>query len=59
MVGAHVAAGPTTPYPLLNQGGESFSRFLGVRRLTNMSDCSGIGVFTPSTSTPERSAGRN
>jgi len=35
------------------------SWFLGFRRLTNISDCSGIGVFTPSTSTPKSSAERN
>ena len=39
MVGASKATGPTTPYPLLSQGGESFSYFLGARQPTGMSDC--------------------
>ena len=37
----------------------TFSWFPGVRRLMNMSDGSGIGVFTPSTSARKRSAQRN
>jgi len=41
-MGAGVTTGPTTPYPLLTQGGESSSWFLCVRRLTNMSNCSSL-----------------
>ena len=37
----------------------AFSWFPAARQPTNMSDCSAIGAFTPSTSTPKTSAGRN
>jgi hypothetical protein len=43
VVGASVIAGPTTPYPLLSQGGEPFSWFLGARQPAGMSDYSRIG----------------